>query len=585
MTPRSAHQAVIASLRREVVLLRDELKVAGGGEVHIEAPAAATGGDAEVASLRRELARLSDELAELRVREFGSPRTGEPAADRAEEVPAIPVLRELGSLRVAAILDDISTACFAPECRLMRIAPTTWRDELEAVRPDLLLVESAWSGNSGAWQYRVGSYPHVDYAGIPDLRALTSWCRDRGIPTVFWNKEDPIHHDRFLEAAGLFDHVFSTDAGSLASYERLGTARSVGVLQFAAQPRIHNPARLVAARRNAPAFAGTYYRDRHDERRRRMELLLDAARPHGLVIFDRVADVEGEAYGFPERFRSHVVGSLPYARIDEAYKGFDVLLNVNTVDSSPTMFARRVTEMVASDALVVSTPSVGMTAAFGDTVASVDSPTEAEEALRAALEDGAQRRERRLAGRRLVMREHTYRHRLAQVAAAAGIVTTDGPALPVAVVVEESSHEEQLGAWLDEQTQPAAEVLVAGEADESAERGGVPLRRVHLQARDGRMRTLASLASSPWVHRFDPERPRSPHDLSDLVAYAATGHADLVGRPADDAASEEHVFAVDIDTGCALARRSLVVARSWPEPADLATWIRAGVRVYAGDAS
>ncbi|HEY2636010.1 MAG TPA: hypothetical protein VGI54_01365, partial [Solirubrobacteraceae bacterium] len=50
-------------------------------------------------------------------------------------------------LRVAGILDEMSRACFAPECRLdTGFGLEDWRERLEAAPPHLLLVESAWSG-------------------------------------------------------------------------------------------------------------------------------------------------------------------------------------------------------------------------------------------------------------------------------------------------------------------------------------------------------------------------------------------------------------------------------------------------------
>ena len=70
-------------------------------------------------------------------------------------------------VRVACVLDEMSYACFAPECRLSPVGRTTWREELEAEPPHLLLVESAWNGNGGAWQWAVASYPSGPETGLP----------------------------------------------------------------------------------------------------------------------------------------------------------------------------------------------------------------------------------------------------------------------------------------------------------------------------------------------------------------------------------------------------------------------------------
>jgi SAM-dependent methyltransferase len=168
-----------------------------------------------------------------------------PSVATAERKPPRP---QGGRLRVASILDEMSEACFAPECDLVPLALGGWREQLDQRPPDLLLVESAWNGNGGEWQYRIAQYPREDLAGLPALRALLAGCRERGIPTAFWNKEDPVHFDRFAEAASLFDHVFTTDARCVERYRGLPGERTVAPLPFAAQPRIHNPAAAVTER-------------------------------------------------------------------------------------------------------------------------------------------------------------------------------------------------------------------------------------------------------------------------------------------------------------------------------------------------
>ena len=119
-------------------------------------------------------------------------------------------------LSVGVILDDFTRTSFAFEWNLLELRKELWRDQLGQTRIDFLFVESAWNGNSGSWQYQLtGSKgPGVE------LVRLVEWCRARGIPTVFWNKEDPPHYDDFLPAAKLFDHVFTSDSDRIPDYVR-----------------------------------------------------------------------------------------------------------------------------------------------------------------------------------------------------------------------------------------------------------------------------------------------------------------------------------------------------------------------------
>jgi Glycosyl transferases group 1 len=506
-------------------------------------------------------------------------------------------------LRVAAIVDEISRACFEPDCDLVTFGPDGWRQSLEEAPPHLLLVESTWQGNEGSWQYQVASYDHPEYAGLPKLRALVGWCRERGIPTVFWNKEDPVHFDRFKEAAALFDHVFTTDANRVAAYgelDREGTG-VVEALRFAAQPRIHNPIATGERRSGSPVFAGAYYRDRHEDRRRSLEMLLDAARPFDLVIYDRTAGSTDQAFGFPDRFRPYIRGRLPYVEMLEAYKAHKVFLNANSVTDSPTMFSRRVFELLACDTAVVSTESLGVAETFGELVSIVETPEQATEALRRLLEDDEYRRDLVVRGRRLVLGEHTYAHRLAAIAQAAGYPAApygDRQAAAVVLVegIEDARAVGTLVSAISSQTRPPAELLiglgtetsVAGDLQELSD-GSSDLRvRVVQQdpgaSRSQRYRELAALAVSPWVAVMNPRHEYGPDHLGDLLIATRYAEADVIGS-----APAEQRFTEFVHPHSALARRELIADRGWPDemPASWAAlegWFREGVRFFSGGA-
>src|SRR5215217_3450069 len=68
-----------------------------------------------------------------------------------------------------------------------------------------------------------------------------------------------------LDTARLFDHVFTVDANRIDDYRRdLGHNR-IGLLPFAAQPRVHNPVLRGHGRKHDVAFAGTYFVNKHPE--------------------------------------------------------------------------------------------------------------------------------------------------------------------------------------------------------------------------------------------------------------------------------------------------------------------------------
>ena len=349
---------------------------------------------------------------------------------RGGEMPVWPVA-ERGprrpQVRVGVIMDTFSASAWGYEFDVVELKPKEWQQQLEHAPIDVLFVESAWSGSNGAWRFQLSG----PKAPQQTLRDLVAHCREHGIPTAFWNKEDPPHFDDFLGTAALFDRVFTTDANMIDRYrESLGHDR-VEVLGFAAQPALHHPMRQRGLHQELDiGFGGSYWSHKFPERQAQMDLLLGAAakvserRDIGFDIYSRFEN--DPKYRFPEAFESHVRGSLDYDRMLSAYRAYKVMLNVNSVVDSPTMLARRVFEILASGTPVVTTRSPAVEHWFDDTeISIVDSQEEAELMLRALVRSPELRdRQVHLAQRR-IWREHTFSHRATQLLSAVGL---DDPA-------------------------------------------------------------------------------------------------------------------------------------------------------------
>jgi spore maturation protein CgeB len=334
------------------------------------------------------------------------------------DLPTGPVARP--DLRVAVILDPFSELAFRFEWTSVPVTPQGWRSQLEGEPPDLLFVESAWRGGSGAWSF------HMTRAGgpSPELAELVAWCRARAIPTVFWNKEDPPNYERFLPTARLFDRVFTVDADRIPAYQRdLGHDR-VGLLPFAAQPRIHNPVQRGAGRVYDVAFAGSYFADKHHERRAQMEYVLAPALDFGLHVYSRHQN-DDDRYRFPPAYRSHIVGSLPYEQMLAAYTSYKVFLNVNSVTTSRTMCARRLFELSAAQTAVVTAPADSVEPFFGTDITVVTSAEETRDALTALGQHDEYRDRMTLRAHRRVFDDHLFAHRVDTVLRSVGLPTVE----------------------------------------------------------------------------------------------------------------------------------------------------------------
>ncbi|WP_025652055.1 MULTISPECIES: glycosyltransferase [unclassified Psychrobacter] len=308
---------------------------------------------------------------------------------------------------IIGIMDEFTTGSFEQDVNLIQPRPDNWFALAEKYKPVLFFIESAWKGNYGSWQYRVGQY-----ANKPghEIEQICQYARDKGIPTLFWNKEDPVHHEKFMCSAKLVDHIYTTDANMENSYITKTGNTNVHALPFAAQPALHKPASLMG-RKPRSCFAGSWYGNRHAERGEAMGWLLQAANNYGLDIYDR--NYGTGIFPFPEEYRAGIKGSLPYKELCEEYNRYRVFLNVNSVTESPTMFSRRVFELMACGTPVVSTYAKGIETLFdSDAVWLVNSQEEADEAIYTLMTDDAEWRRRSLAGIREIFSKHTYAHRL-----------------------------------------------------------------------------------------------------------------------------------------------------------------------------
>ncbi|MCV7512040.1 glycosyltransferase [Micrococcus luteus] len=453
--------------------------------------------------------------------------------------PSVPVRRRAGRagrLVVACILDEFSHTAFESEADLVPLSMEFWRAELTAARPDLLFVESAWRGHRQAWWntvHRLG----------PELRGILEWCRDRGVPTAFWNKEDPVHFNTFLTTAGQFDAVFTTDLDCVPRYKRELGHDNVHFLPFAAQPAESNPAE-VFDRVDGCAFAGAYYA-RYPERLADLRELSAELSSEGrrFDVYDRNLGRPPSGYTFPEEYDRFIVGgALTPDLLDVPYKGYTVNLNLNSVKQSQSMFARRVFELLASNTLVVSNFSRGLRLMFGDLVISTDSGPELRRRVEAleAEPNGVERL--RAMALRKVLREHTYAERLEFVASRSGVAMPAAAVeRPLLVLPASAGHDPSAVRALvtDWRAQSWTDWVLAVVAADEADLGeSVADPRVVTVDGPDALDALARARGCTSVGTLDPGDWYGPHYLEDLVLALRWADVEAAGH-------DEHIAVVD----------------------------------------
>ncbi len=302
--------------------------------------------------------------------------------------------------KVCTIMDEFSFNCFKDYFDLVNVSFSDWQNQLSVHKPDFFLLESAWKGHEFQWEHKINRRDD-------QLLKLLTYCRDNKIPTVFWNKEDPVHFNTFLSTAVQCDYVFTTDVDCISNYKSILGHERVYMLPFAANPKIHNPISKFDRKKGA-SFAGAYY-SKYSNRNENFASIVKALESElDLDIFDRFFDSDDKRYSFPDEYEKYIKGNLPYEEIDKAYKGYEYGINLNTIKQSQSMFARRAYELMASNTAVISNFSRGLRINFGDLVVSSDNESRIHTSLSRFQ---SLLRENKYNGLRKVLSENTYRHR------------------------------------------------------------------------------------------------------------------------------------------------------------------------------
>ena len=311
------------------------------------------------------------------------------------------------NVTMACLFDRFTFDCLSRDVNLIPISKTNWKSVLN--RPDVnyFFAESIWSGHDGGWRFAMSSF---DTTAGNQLREVLDYCKSNDITTIFWNKEDPVNYASFIDVAKHFDYIFTSDENIIDRYVEHTGNSNVFALPFAAQPIIHNPIRNSLPDHDV-CFAGSWYVRDHGNRKKDTKLLVDAASEFDLHIYDRFFGTDNRNK-FPAEYDDFIKGSLSYNEVCMAYRAYKIFLNVNSVADSPTMFSRRVFEILASSTALVSTGSIGMEKMLGSNIHVVNNEQKAKDTIDNLLSNQMERKKIAHLGYREVMNKHTYKIRL-----------------------------------------------------------------------------------------------------------------------------------------------------------------------------
>ncbi len=325
-------------------------------------------------------------------------------------------------LRIGLIADTITSTSLTKEIDVINLTPLNYKLILKLFHLDLILVESSWRGVRDTWKYKIASYLDYPKRNNLNLVNLVNFAKDKGIPTIFWNKEDGVHFDRFIESAKHFDHIFTVDQNCIHKYECLGIFKSVNTLMFPVQPKFHS-SNLLNFKNSRANFSGSYNSLIHPERRECQSWLFKAASESmGLDIYDRNSSRKGKNYRYPHYNNSKVLPALKYPKTANIYSSYYASLNVNTIEDSTTMYSRRLVEILASGGIAVTPPSLAVNTYFKEYCHLVSHYEEAFD-LFSRLKVGPTKRDldKAQAGAEYILNNHTWAHRISDILEVIGL--------------------------------------------------------------------------------------------------------------------------------------------------------------------
>ena len=322
--------------------------------------------------------------------------------------------------KIALISDKLThDSLKAESCiKIKNITSLNYKIILRFWKPDILFVESAWQGYKNKWKYKIASYPDVPKRNNKKLEKVVSYAKSLGIPTVFWNKEDGVHFDRFIESAKLFDYIFTVDENCIPKYKEIvGKEVKVNTLLFAVQSKFHNFSGF-NFKHTQSNFVGSYSTHVHNKRRYWQDMMFElSSKINGVDIFDRNSDRKSSNYRYPDLKDIRVFPAVSYEQTAQIYKDYLVSLNVNTIEDSPTMFSRRLVEIIACGGIAITNNTPAVQKYFKNYCYTFDTREELQELLLRFQKDGLSDSDKDIlkAGAEYITKKHTWTHRLKEI--------------------------------------------------------------------------------------------------------------------------------------------------------------------------
>lgn len=314
------------------------------------------------------------------------------------------------NIKVACVLDKFSYYMFKNEFQLIHITPDNWKKVFKNKDIDFFFMEFIWSGHKDSWL----GFRNQMHNPNNEIHKILNHCKNNAIPSVIWNKEDPMYFDDAVRLAKNFDVVFTLENSLIQKYKEILGHNRIYTLSYAINPKLHNPINKKPLPEKDIVFPGSYYTN-HLERTKDYNIILKPCLKYNFDIFSRYAQKSSTIINrFPNEYQSHIIGSVDYPQIVSKYKEYKLLVNVNAVRSYA--YSRRVVESTACGTPVISSYNKGLEENLGgDIVMLSNTEQETEAYIKSLLQNDHKRDVLMMNGVRELFKRHTSTHRACEI--------------------------------------------------------------------------------------------------------------------------------------------------------------------------
>ncbi|CAM2895412.1 glycosyltransferase [Salinicoccus roseus] len=230
---------------------------------------------------------------------------------------------------------------------------------------DFVIFATTWRGVDGSWRGAATANGPIRRQMI----TLAEQYNEKGIPTVFYSKEDPVNYNLFKSLAKHCRYIYTTASEVVDNYKFYTGNENVKVLQFGVNPMVHNPvgsrSKMAEKHKDELLFAGSWltkYPVRMSDTKRLFDSIVDKKAP--FTIIDRNLELRDPRYQFPSKYLEYLTPPVSHDFLMKLHKIFRWSINMNSVKYSETMFANRVYELQAFGNILLSNYNTGINNMF-----------------------------------------------------------------------------------------------------------------------------------------------------------------------------------------------------------------------------